>query len=194
MSASAKTHTQAQTHPAIVWIDCEMTGLDLFNDTIIEIACVVTDGELNVLEKGKDIVIHQPKSVMDSMNEWCKEHHGRSGLTQSVLESTTTMEQAEQAVLELVKRHCPTPRTAILAGNSVHGDRVFLARCMPRLVEHLHYRIIDVSSVKELAKRWNAKVADGTPKKKMAHRALDDILESIEELRYMQKNFFVLSK
>ncbi|KAJ1949970.1 rna exonuclease [Linderina pennispora] len=169
-----------------------MTGLDYNNDTIIEIACIITDGDLNTLEQGEDIIIHHPKAVMDSMNEWCIEHHGKSGLTQAVLDSKVTMAEAEERVLALVKRHCPTPRTAILAGNSVHADRAFLYRLMPKLNEYLHYRIIDVSSIGELGKRWSPSVCLKRPKKKEAHRALDDILESIEELRYYQKNLFKL--
>ncbi|KAJ1965979.1 rna exonuclease [Dipsacomyces acuminosporus] len=177
----------------LVWIDCEMTGLDYDKDTIIEIACVITDGNLNILEKGDDIVIHHPKQTMDAMNDWCKEHHGKSGLTQSVLASKVTMAEAEDRVLGLVKKHCSKPRTAILAGNSVHADRAFLVRQMPRLIEHLHYRIIDVSSVKELARRWNPQVYKAGPAKAEAHRALDDILESISELQYYKSHMFVCS-
>ncbi|KAJ1864995.1 rna exonuclease [Coemansia sp. RSA 2703] len=174
----------------LVWIDCEMTGLDYVNDTIIEIACIVTDTDLNVLEKGRSIVVHQTKETMDAMGDWCKEHHGKSGLTQSVLESTTTMTEAEQEVLDLVKRHCSKPRTAVLAGNSVHADRAFLARQMPELTEFLHYRIVDVSSIKELARSWNPNVLKSAATKKESHRALDDIVESIEELRHYKSCFF----
>ncbi|KAI8320271.1 ribonuclease H-like protein [Martensiomyces pterosporus] len=177
----------------LVWIDCEMTGLDYDSDTIIEIACVITDGDLNVLEQGEDIVIHQPQEVMDAMNDWCKDHHGGSGLTEKVLGSKVTMAEAEHSVLGLVKRHCSKPRTAILAGNSVHADRAFLVRHMPRLTEHLHYRIVDVSSIKELARRWNPQAYKSAPRKKEAHRALDDILESIDELRYYKEHMFVCS-
>ncbi|KAJ1932783.1 rna exonuclease [Linderina macrospora] len=167
-----------------------MTGLDYDNDTIIEIACIITDGDLNTLEQGDDIIIHQPKEVMDSMNKWCIQHHGESGLTQSVLESKVTMAEAEERILALVKRHCCTPRTALLAGNSVHADRAFLRRLMPKLNEYLHYRIIDVSSIGELGKRWNPSACLKRPKKKEAHRALDDILESIAELQYYRMNLF----
>ncbi|KAJ2448788.1 hypothetical protein EV183_005251 [Coemansia sp. RSA 2336] len=178
------------TTAPLVWIDCEMTGLDPFHDTIIEIACVVTDGNLNVLEQGESIVIHQPAAVMDAMGEWCQHHHGESGLTQSVLESKTTMADAEAAVLALVKRHCRNPRTAVLAGNSVHSDRVFLSRYMPELTAFLHYRIVDVSSIKELARRWSPQVLAQMPPKKEKHRALDDILESIAELRFYRQHLF----
>ncbi|KAJ1898818.1 rna exonuclease [Kickxella alabastrina] len=178
------------TVPPLVWIDCEMTGLDYANDTIIEIACIITDANLNVIEKGRNIVVHQPKEVMDAMNDWCKDHHGKSGLTQSVLDSTTTMPEAEQEVLALVKKHWASPRAAVLAGNSVHADRAFLVRQMPELTEFLHYRIVDVSTVKELARRWNTHVLESAPLKKETHRALDDIIESIDELRYYKNNFF----
>ncbi|KAJ2813118.1 Oligoribonuclease, mitochondrial [Coemansia furcata] len=177
----------------LVWIDCEMTGLDSENDTILEIACIITDGSLNILASGPEIVIHHPQHVLDKMNEWCVEHHGKSGLTARVLDSTVTMEEAETAVLDLVKQCCAQPRVAVLAGNSVHVDCAFLRRYMPRLIEHLHYRIVDVSSVKELARRWNPEVLQRAPAKSLAHRALDDIIESIEELRYYQDNFFKCS-
>ncbi|KAJ1739164.1 hypothetical protein LPJ78_005262 [Coemansia sp. RSA 989] len=181
------------TTAPLVWIDCEMTGLDPLHDTIIEIACVVTDGNLNVLEQGENIVIHQPAAVMDAMGEWCRHHHGESGLTQSVLESKTTMADAEAAVLALVKRHCRDPRTAVLAGNSVHADRAFLSRYMPELTAFLHYRIVDVSSIKELARRWNPQVLAQVPPKQEKHRALDDILESIAELRFYKQHLFAPS-
>ncbi|KAJ2083171.1 hypothetical protein H4R24_001001 [Coemansia sp. RSA 988] len=175
----------------MVWIDCEMTGLDYQHDTIIEIACIITDSELNVLETGDDIVIHHSWDVMDAMCDWCKTHHGKSGLTQSVLDSKVTMAEAEAAILDLVKRHCNRPHTALLAGNSVHADRAFLSRQMPELTSYLSHRIIDVSSIKELARRWNHQAFRTAPLKKSTHRALDDILESIEELQHYNKSFFV---
>ncbi|KAJ1670182.1 rna exonuclease [Coemansia sp. RSA 1694] len=174
----------------LVWIDCEMTGLDRESDTILEIACIVTDGDLNVLASGQEIVIRHEQHVLDKMDEWCVEHHGKSGLTARVLSSTVTMEQAEAAVLDMVKSCCAQPRVAVLAGNSVHVDCAFLHRCMPKLVEYLHYRIVDVSSVKELARRWSPEILQMAPAKRMSHRALDDIVESIEELRYYRDNFF----
>ncbi|KAJ2894088.1 rna exonuclease [Coemansia aciculifera] len=182
----------AATGP-LVWIDCEMTGLDHESDTILEIACIVTDGDLNALAPGQEIVIHHPQHVLDAMNEWCVEHHGNSGLTARVLDSTVTMEQAETAVLDMVKSCCAEPRVAVLAGNSVHVDKAFMQRYMPRLIEHLHYRIVDVSTVKELARRWNAEVLRMAPVKKLSHRALDDIAESINELRFYRENFFKLT-
>ncbi|KAJ1769642.1 rna exonuclease [Coemansia sp. RSA 1843] len=171
LGAARETAAATASVPApLVWIDCEMTGLDYAKDSIIEIACVITDGDLNILETGDDIVIHHPKEVMDAMNEWCRLHHGRSGLTQSVLASATTMADAEASVLALVKRHCACPRTAVLAGNSVHADRAFLSRQMPELTSYLHYRIVDVSSIKELARRWNPHVLGAAPAKKETHR------------------------
>ncbi|PIA15648.1 REX2, RNA exonuclease 2 [Coemansia reversa NRRL 1564] len=181
----------ASSAAPMVWIDCEMTGLDYQHDTIIEIACIITDGELNILETGDDIVIHHPRNVMDAMGDWCRVHHSRSGLTQSVLNSEVSMAEAEAAVLRLVKRHCSRPHTALLAGNSVHADRAFLSRLMPKLTAYLSHRIIDVSSVKELARRWNHQVLQTAPYKKCTHRALDDIVESIEELRHYKKHFFI---
>ncbi|KAL2911836.1 Phosphatidylinositol 3,4,5-trisphosphate-dependent Rac exchanger 2 protein [Polyrhizophydium stewartii] len=174
----------------LVWVDLEMTGLDLDKDTIIEIACIITDGDLNPVEEQLDLVIHHPRSVMDNMNEWCIEHHGESGLTQAVLDSTLSLADAEKQVLEYVKRYAPTVRSGVLAGNSVHVDRQFLCKYMPTLVEHLHYRIVDVSTVKELGMRWYPEFSGKMPRKKMAHRALGDILESIEELKWYRANVF----
>ncbi|CAO3634139.1 unnamed protein product [Cunninghamella echinulata] len=173
----------------IVWIDCEMTGLNINTDHIIEIAVLITDGDLNIIAEGPELIIHQSKSVMDNMNDWCIEHHGKSGLTKAVLESTITIEDAEKQVLEFVKKYIPKSRIAPLGGNSVHADKRFLEKEMPRLVDHLHYRIIDVSTIKELSKRWYPDVYNGL-EKKGEHRALDDIKESIDELKYYQHHIF----
>ncbi|KAL1923676.1 uncharacterized protein VTP21DRAFT_8656 [Calcarisporiella thermophila] len=182
----------------LVWIDCEMTGLDIDRDHIIEIAVLITDGDLNLVQDEKtgevaelSLIIHQPKSVMDNMNAWCIEHHGKSGLTGAVLSSTLTTQDAEDQVLDFIKQYIPQPRIALLAGNSVHADRQFLQKELPRVVEHLHYRIVDVSTVKELVRRWLPKLYDQVPPKKEGHRALDDIRESIEELRYYREHAFV---
>ncbi|CAO3648549.1 unnamed protein product [Cunninghamella blakesleeana] len=166
-----------------------MTGLNIITDHIIEIALLITDGDLNIIAEGPELIIHQPKSVMDNMNEWCIDHHGKSGLTKAVLESTITIEEAEKQVLEFVKKHIPKARIAPLGGNSVHADKRFLEKEMPQLIEHLHYRIIDVSTVKELTKRWYPDVFNGLVKKG-EHRALDDIKESIDELKYYQQHVF----
>ena len=135
----------------LVWIDLEMTGLDVERDTIVEIACLVSDGDLKRVVEGPALAIHQPEEVLANMNDWCKEHHGKSGLTQRVRESTVSLEEAEQRVLDFVREHTEY-QSAQLAGNSVHVDRAFLMRRMPRLLEHLHYRIVDVSSFAEVAR------------------------------------------
>lgn len=168
----------------IVWIDCEMTGLDHHNDTIIEICCLVTDKNLNLIdEQGYESVIHASKETMDAMSEWCVLHHGQSGLTEKVINSTKTREQVEQELLAYLDKYM-NKGVGILAGNSVHMDRLFMLKDMPRVVDHLTYRIIDVSSVMEIAKRFNPTVANGRPKKKGAHTAREDILESIQDLVY----------
>ncbi|OAJ37175.1 hypothetical protein BDEG_21238 [Batrachochytrium dendrobatidis JEL423] len=160
-----------------------MTGLDLERDVIIEIACIITDGNLNAVQERYDLVLHQPKSVMDQMNDWCIQTHGESGLTKQVIESTLTLKDAEATILDFVKRHIPKQREGVLAGNSVHVDRQFLHKHMPLLIDHLHYRIVDVSSIKEIGMRWYPDFYKKAPKKKLAHRAMGDILESIEELK-----------
>lgn len=174
----------------IVWIDCEMTGLDLVNDALVELAVLVTDSELNVLGEGIDVVIQPPQQALDQMNEVVREMHTASGLLQ-VLGEGTTIEEAQRRALEYVRAHVPEPRRAPLAGNSVATDRSFLARDMPELEAHLHYRIIDVSSIKELARRWYPRVYYASPEKNGAHRALADIRDSINELRYYRETLFV---
>ncbi|KAJ3333605.1 Oligoribonuclease, mitochondrial, partial [Kappamyces sp. JEL0680] len=137
-----------------------------------------------------NIIIHQPKELLDSMDAWCTKHHGQSGLTAQVLGSKTSLKDAEEQVLAFIKQHIPEPREGILAGNSVHVDRQFLCQDMPRIVEHLHYRIIDVSTIKELAKRWSSDILSQMPPKRATHRALDDIIESIQELEFYKKHLF----
>ena len=173
----------------IVWVDLEMTGLDINTCHIIEMACIITDKDLNVIAESEDIIIHQPDDIMDNMNEWCTQHHGESGLTKSVKESTISLAQAECQMLEFIKGHV-SKGTCPLAGNSVHADRLFLNKYMPDFLSHLHYRIIDVSTVKELCRRWYPKEFTNAPTKKLAHRALDDIRESIEELKYYREHLF----
>ncbi|KAF9355569.1 Oligoribonuclease, mitochondrial [Mortierella sp. NVP85] len=175
--------------PSLVWIDCEMTGLEA-TDKLIEIAVIITDDDLNIVAEGPNLIIHQPEEVMDGMNEWCIEHHGASGLTAAVLASTISTQQACDQVLQFIQQHIPEPRSGILAGNSVHADKVFLEREMRPIVDHLHYRIIDVSTVKELSRRWYPKEFQNAPRKKGAHRALDDIKESIDELKYYRSALF----
>ncbi|KAK7481616.1 hypothetical protein BaRGS_00016213 [Batillaria attramentaria] len=173
----------------IVWVDLEMTGLDVQKDKIIEIACLVTTGNLDIVAEGPNLIIHQPQEVMDEMNDWCKEHHGQSGLTRAVLESKTSMEEAEKQVLSFVQQHTE-PGWAPLGGNSIHVDRVFLMAQMPSIVNHLHHRIIDVSTVKELCRRWYPDTKQNAPKKNLSHRAMDDIRESIQELQYYRQAIF----
>jgi oligoribonuclease len=175
----------------LVWIDCEMTGLDLAKDKLIEVAALVTDRELRVLGEGVDLVIHTDDAALDAMPEIVREMHAKSGLTDEVRKSAITMAEAEAALLAYVKEFVPNPHTAPLCGNSIATDRGFLARDMPTLDSYLHYRMIDVSSIKELCRRWYPRVYFGQPAKGLAHRALADIRESIRELEYYRRSIFV---
>jgi oligoribonuclease len=175
----------------LVWIDCEMTGLDLQRDALIEIACLVTDSDLNVLGEGVDIVIHADEDALAAMPDVVRDMHARSGLTEEVRASRVALPDAEQQVLAYVRKHVPDARTAPLAGNSIATDRGFLTRDMPELDAHLHYRMVDVSSVKELCRRWFPRVFYAKPEKGLAHRALADIRESIRELAYYRQTLFV---
>jgi len=173
----------AQLKDPIVWIDCEMTGLDLGTDALIEVAVVVTDSELRPVDAGIDLVIAPPPGALEQMGDVVRTMHTTSGLL-DVLDEGLSMAEAQERVLQYVRRWVPEARKAPLAGNSVGTDRAFLERDMPELVEHLHYRIIDVSSIKELARRWYPRAYFHSPEKNGGHRALADILESIDELRY----------
>jgi oligoribonuclease len=175
----------------LVWIDCEMTGLDLRRDALIEIAVLVTDGELTVLGEGVDLVIHADETALAGMPDIVREMHERSGLTDAVRASPVTLAEAERLVLDYVRQHVPDPRAAPLAGNSIATDRAFLARDMPELDGYLHYRMVDVSSVKELCRRWYPRIFYAKPEKGLAHRALADIMESIRELEYYRRTLFV---
>jgi oligoribonuclease len=178
----------------LVWIDCEMTGLDLQNDALIEVAVLVTDSELNVLGDGIDVVVAPPADrlpgLLEDMVDVVREMHTTSGLLEA-LSGGITMDEAEQRILAYVREHVPEAGRAQLAGNSVGTDRGFLARDMPELERHLHYRIVDVSSIKELARRWYPRVYFNAPKKTGNHRALGDIRDSIAELRYYREAIFV---
>ncbi|KAF6334130.1 RNA exonuclease 2 [Rhinolophus ferrumequinum] len=158
----------------MVWVDLEMTGLDIEKDQIIEMACLITDSDLNILAEGPNLIIKQPDELLDSMSDWCKEHHGK---------------QAEYEFLSFVRQQTP-PGLCPLAGNSVHADKKFLDKYMPQFMKHLHYRIIDVSTVKELCRRWYPEEYEFAPKKAASHRALDDISESIKELQFYRNNIF----
>lgn len=178
----------------LVWIDCEMTGLDTNNDSIMSLAVFVTDADLNVLdEEGYEVIVHHSKERLDQMDEWCTRHHGQSGLTMACLNSTTTAEEAAEGLLAYIKKYVPEPRVGLLSGNSVHADKSFLALPPYKVViDHLHYRILDVSSIKEAARRWAPKeVLKKVPMKKLLHEARTDILESIEEARFYREVFFL---
>jgi oligoribonuclease len=175
----------------LVWIDCEMTGLDLRSDRLIEIAALVTDADLNVLGEGIDVVIHADDEALDNMVEVVARMHKTSGLTEEVRASTVDVAAAEQMVMDYIRTHVKAAKTAPLAGNSIATDRGFIARDMPALDNYLHYRMIDVSSIKELCRRWYPKIYYGQPDKGLAHRALADIEESIRELRYYRRTAFV---
>jgi oligoribonuclease len=174
----------------LVWIDCEMTGLNLRQDALIEIACLVTDGELVVLDEGVGLVIKPPAEALDQMVDVVRAMHTASGLL-GALPSGIALGEAQDLVLNYVRRHIPEPRKVPLCGNSIATDRAFLARDMPELDAFLHYRMVDVSSIKELARRWYPRVYFSSPPKHGGHRALADIKESIQELRYYREALFV---
>lgn len=175
----------------LVWIDCEMTGLDLKSDRLIEIAVLVTDSELNILGDGLDVVIHADEAAMSSMIDVVAQMHAKSGLIDEVRASTVDLATAEDMVMTYIREHVKQAKTAPLAGNSIATDRGFIARDMPKLDDYLHYRMIDVSSIKELCRRWYPRIYFGQPEKGLAHRALADIHESIRELRYYRQTAFV---
>jgi oligoribonuclease len=175
----------------LVFVDCEMTGLDLGKDRLIEVAALVTDADLKVLGDGVDVVIHADEAALGTMIEVVREMHDKSGLTDEVRASAVTVAQAEDMIMEYVTTYVKDPRTAPLCGNSIATDRGFLARDMPRFDSYLHYRMIDVSSIKELCRRWFPRTYFGQPQKGLAHRALADIKESIRELEYYRRTVFV---
>ncbi|PFG50005.1 oligoribonuclease [Amycolatopsis sulphurea] len=175
----------------LVWIDCEMTGLDLGKDALIEIAALVTDADLTILGDGVDIVIHAGDAQLDGMPQVVRDMHAKSGLTDEVRASAVTLAEAEERVLAYIREFVPEPGSAPLAGNSIATDRGFIARDMPALDNHLHYRMVDVSSVKELVRRWYPRIYYAKPEKGLAHRALADIKESIGELDYYRNAAFV---
>lgn len=184
-----------------------MTGLDTEKDKILEVACLVTDTDLNIVAEGPDLIVHHPDSVLDSMSDWCVKMHGKvtlpssafpprfqplyfqTGLTEASRTSSTSLEEAEQCLLDFMSKHV-TAKASPLAGNSVYMDRVFLQKFMPKVNNYLHYRIIDVSSVKELCRRWNGAVYKQAPRKLFSHRALADIHESVAELKHYKNHFF----
>ena len=171
----------------LVWIDLEMTGLNPETDAIIEIATLITDSQLNVIAEGPELAINQPPERFDKMDDWNREHHSKSGLWAKVLASTVTLAEAEQKTLDFIRMHC-NPKESPLCGNSVWQDRRFIVRYMQQLDDYLHYRIVDVSTIKELASRWYPNQKFKKPKG--AHRALDDIRESLDELKFYRSTFF----
>ena len=171
-----------------------MTGLDPTRDRIVEIATIVTDDDLEVVAEGPDLVVHQPDQVLDAMGDVVRRMHTRSGLLEAIRASEVSLEDAGAATLAFLREHIPDARSVPLCGNSIGTDRRFLLAYLPEIEEHLHYRSVDVSSVKELVKRWNPAILDGAPKKAEGHRALDDIRESIEELRYYRQHFLVVAE
>jgi oligoribonuclease len=174
----------------LVWMDLEMTGLDPARHVIVEIATIVTDDELQIVAEGPDLVVHQPPEAMAGMDEVVRVMHTSSGLLRAIEASTITLEAAGKATLDFIVEHVPEARTVPLCGNSIGTDRRFLAIYLPEIEEYLHYRSVDVSTIKELTRRWYPGALDAVPRKATAHRALDDIRESIEELRWYREHVF----
>lgn len=173
----------------IVWMDLEMSGLDVSRDKILELSCIITDKDLNIVAEGPNIEVYQPDEVLNNMNDWCMKHHSETKLIDKCRNSNISVDMAEDILIKFLEVHIPRGKCP-LAGNSVYMDRLFLNRYMPKVDNYLHYRIIDVSTVKELCRRWNPCVAAGAPKKKLVHRSEDDIRESIIEMKYYKKFFF----
>jgi len=173
-------------------MDMEMTGLDPDRERIIELAVILTTGDLQIVAEGPELVVHQPEEILGAMDAWNTEHHTASGLVERVRASSTSEAEADAAVLAFLEAHVPAAVRPVLAGNSIHQDRRFIRRYLPALERRLHYRMVDVSTVKELVKRWYPAVSDARPQKNDVHRALDDIRESIAELRYYRDNAFAL--
>ena len=190
--------TRSLRHPLafagmLVWMDLEMTGLDPARNVIVEIATIVTDDELNIVAEGPDLVVHQPDEALALMDQVVVNMHTRSGLLEAIKASTITLEEAGHQTLEFIKQWCPEPRTVPLCGNSIGMDRRFLAAYLPDIENWLHYRSVDVSSVKELVKRWYPGLEAARPSKQGTHRALDDIRASVEELRFYRERVFVVA-
>jgi oligoribonuclease len=178
----------------LAWMDLEMTGLDPGRHTIVEISTIITDDELNVVAEGPDLVVHATEAELAEMDTVVVNMHTRSGLLPAITASTMSLDDAGAATLEFLREHIPEPRTVPLCGNSIGTDRRFLAAYLPDIEEYLHYRSVDVSTIKELARRWNPTIVKGAPDKDTTHRALDDIRESIDELRYYRQHLFIAAE
>ena len=174
----------------LVWLDMEMTGLDPDRERIIELAMILTTGELEEIARGPELVIHQDDALLAAMDDWNKSHHGASGLVERVRAATTSEAEADAQVIAFINAHVPAKERPVLAGNSIHQDRRFVRRYLPELDKRLHYRMVDVSTIKELARRWYPEIVAKQPAKKETHRALDDIRESIDELRFYRDHVF----
>lgn len=189
-SSDPSNQTTTPVLAPLVWIDMEMSGLDADSNVILEIATIVTDANLEIIAEGPELVIQHPIEILKGMDDWNREHHTKSGLWKAVLASKTTLADAEQQTLAFLKEHCPAQKSP-LCGNSIWQDRRFIIRYMRDLDRFLHYRMVDVSTVKELGTRWYPKILDKKAKKRGNHRALDDIKESIEELKFYKEHLFV---
>lgn len=175
----------------LVWIDCEMTGLNVEKDHIIEICCIITDGDLNIVDQnGYESTVYVSKKILDNMGEWCVNQHGKLGLTAKVLANPQqTLLKVQDELLDYIQKWVPEPRTGLLAGNSIHMDKFFMMKEFPQVIEHLHYRLVDVSSIMEVGKRHNPQLMKACPRKNGAHTAKSDILDSIAQLRWYRENY-----
>ncbi|XP_024868197.1 probable oligoribonuclease [Temnothorax curvispinosus] len=189
-STPVETRNEVKNERHIVWLDMEMTGLEVETCHILEIACFVTDEQLKLASDYLNIVINQPDKVLENMSDWCKLQHRKTGLINECRTSKTTLEEAQRRTLSFLENHVPKG-VCPLAGNSVYMDSIFLKKYMPLVYNHLHYRIIDISTIKELARRWQPNISKAAPRKQHSHRALDDIKDSLNELHYYRKNLFV---
>lgn len=188
MNNSTKKPT-AENYAPLIWIDMEMSGLEPEKDVILEVATIITTGSLEIIAEGPDLVLHHEKALLEGMDDWNREHHRKSGLWTAVLESPLTLEEAGRQTLDFITQHCQA-RKSPLCGNSIWQDRRFIAKYMNPVDAYLHYRMIDVSTIKELARRWHPTILDKKEKKKGNHRALDDIRESIDELKFYKDHLF----
>lgn len=194
--SSSLSLTQKKIWKPIIWIDCEMTGLDIKNDNIIEICCIITDGNLKIIDgEGYESTVYVPKEKLDSMNEWCINQHNKSGLVDKILSNPQqTLSKVQDELFTYIKKYIDEPRKGILAGNSVHMDKFFMMKEFPEVIDYLHYRLIDVSTVMEIGWRHNGDLMKCFPKKNGSHTAKSDILESIEQLRWYKNNYLKSTK